>query len=92
MKRRVVVTTEYRGVFFGTLEHRNDREVHLSDARMCVFWSSDVRGIVGLASTGPSRACRISTPAPRVELLGVTSLMECTDVAAAAWEAAPWSS
>ena len=51
----VVVTTEHRGVFFGYLDGSRDSETALlRDAQMCVYWSADVRGVLGLAATGPS--------------------------------------
>lgn len=89
--RYVVVCTDKRGVFAGILEQQEDGKAVLSDARMCVYWSEDVRGVVGLAATGPTGRCRITRAAPRVELSGVTAVMDCTDGAREAWEAGPWS-
>jgi hypothetical protein len=59
--RYVVVTTEHRGVFFGALNGSNDTDktVSLNDAQMCVYWTADVRGVLGLASSGPSQSCRM---------------------------------
>lgn len=90
--RQVVVTTEYRGVFFGTVDSENDRTIVLTNARNCVSWSASVRGIFGLAAAGPDGNCRIGPAVPRITLVGVTSVTDCTDSAVKAWEAGPWSS
>ena len=87
----VLVTTEYRGVFFGYLTGEPRRErLTLERARNCVYWSADVRGFVGLAERGPSAGCRVGPAAPKMTLFGVTSVIECTPEAVARWEASPW--
>jgi hypothetical protein len=94
--KNVVVTTDNvrRGVFGGTLaEHDAESDyVVLTDARMAVYWSADVRGVLGLAATGPSKSCKITPAVPRIELNGVTAVMDMTDVAAKAWAEQPWGS
>lgn len=87
----LVVTTEHRGVFFGYGVPTSESEIRLEKARMCVYWSADVKGVVGLAATGPSSLCKIGLAAPAITLRGVTSVMECSPEAAAAWEKGPWA-
>ena len=84
--KKVVVTTKHRGVFYGLLESRDCGEFVLTDARVCMFWSKETRGFVGLASTGPLSDSRVSTAAPRLEVFDVTAVLECTDEAAKQWE------
>ena len=89
-----MVTTEHRGVFFGFLDGEADRDnktVELTQAQMCVFWSEDVQGIIGLAATGPTRRCRISRAAPRITLQAVTAVIDATPEAVTAWQGRPWS-
>lgn len=90
--KHVVVTTEHRGVFGGTLLMRDDaaKTVALGDAQMCVYWSSDVRGVLGLASSGPSASCKVSPIVPRIDLQGVTAIIESTPAAQKCWRARPW--
>lgn len=88
-ERPVLVTTEFRGVFFGYATDTSGDTIDLKRARLCVYWSSDVKGFMGLASSGPTRSCRIGPPAD-VQLRKVTSVVEVTDLAVKAWEAAPW--
>lgn len=92
MKQQVMVTTEHKGVFAGTLEKYDDKKKQavLTNARMCVYWSADIRGVLGLAASGPSASCRISPAAKRLTLEGVTSISELTAEAAKKWETAPW--
>ena len=85
----VIVTTIHRGVFFGYTTNTDGDIIKLSRARMCVYWSADMRGIFGLAEKGPSATCRIS-PAADVELRGITAVIKPTPQAVEAWERSPW--
>lgn len=62
--RPVLVTTEYRGVFFGYATETDGETIKLDNARNCLYWSTDVMGFLGLAATGPTAGCRIGPPAP----------------------------
>ena len=89
----VIVTTESRGVFFGYLvSDQSPERVVLSNARNCVCWSSDVKGFLGLAATGPTKSCKVGPKTPELTLLKVTSLATCTPESAKAWEEGPWNS
>lgn len=90
---KVVVTTEYRGVFFGVLAEydRANRFVKLADARNCVHWTSANKGFLGLAEAGPLDGSRIGPSVAELDLAGITSVTTCTDAAIEKWEAAPWS-
>ncbi len=92
-EKAVVVTTARHGVFFGYVPTGANLEVDritLKNCRMCVYWSADVKGVMGLAATGPSSSCRITPAAPSFSINEVTGVMVCTPQAAAAWEDAPW--
>lgn len=89
-ERAVLVTTEHRGVFFGYATETDGETITLKHARNCVYWSADVRGFLGLASTGPSASCRIG-PRADITLRAITCVAECTPAAVQAWEAAPWT-
>lgn len=88
--KQVVVSTKHRGVFYGTLAERKPGEVTLTNARMCVYWCVRTKGFVGLASKGPQSGCRITDSAPSIEVVDVTAVIECSEDAVKAWEAAPW--
>jgi|SRR5581483_5384624 len=89
-ERAVVVTTEHRGVFFGYAEDTSGDSIKLRGARNCLYWSTNIRGFMGLAATGPDKECRVG-PAADIEVRNITSVIECTPDAVKAWEAAPWS-
>ena len=85
----VVVCTDKRGVVFGYTTNHEARPVKLTSARMCLYWSSDVGGVFGLAEKGPTKGCKISAVAPSLTLEGVTAVFEVDDAAAKAWAKAP---
>ena len=89
----VVVTTDYRGVFFGYMDQTcvNDETISLRAARNCLVWTSDIKGFVGLAVTGPSKTCRVGPAADMHSLRKITCILACSPQAVAAWESAPWS-
>jgi hypothetical protein len=93
-QQAVVVTTAHRGVFFGHLADRGDRYVKtltLTDAQMCVHWSADVQGVLGLAATGPTQGCKVTRPVPRITLQDVTAVLDATPEAVKLWQDRPWS-
>lgn len=88
--RPVVVTTAHRGVFFGYASDTDGETITLRAARLCVYWSADVRGFMGLAATGPTKGCRIGPPAT-ITVRAITAVLECSPAAVEAWERAPWA-
>ena len=89
-KRFVVVCTKNYGVFGGVVEDSTTDPIIMADSQMCVHWSADVRGVVGLAATGPTKRCRITKPAPSAEIHDITAVFDATDSAAEAWRLCPW--
>jgi hypothetical protein len=88
-ERAVLVTTEHRGVFFGYTTDTTGDIINLRAARNCIYWPSEQKGFLGLASTGPLKGSRIG-PAADLELRKITSVAACTPEAVEAWEKAPW--
>jgi len=86
----VIVTTTHRGVFFGYAKDTSGDAIELRAARNCIYWSSGVRGFMGLAATGPDKQSKVG-PAADIEVRKITSVIKCSPEAIAAWEAAPWS-
>jgi hypothetical protein len=89
----VLVTTEYRGVFFGYVPSGTDlncTEIRLERARLCVYWSADVRGFMGLAANGPSKDCKIGPQVTAITLQRVTSISEVSEKAKNNWENENW--
>ena len=89
--RPVVVTTAHRGVFFGYATDTTGETITLTRARLCVYWSTDVKGFMGLAAGGPTPSCRIGPPAD-ITVRAITAVLEVTPAAVLAWESQPWQS
>jgi len=90
----VLITTDKdkRGVFFGYIKEGDETKEELEsfDVQMCVYWSEEVRGVLGLASGGPNKDCRVTAPVARGLIKGVTLVCECSPEAVLAWKAQPW--
>lgn len=87
--RPVVVTTAHRGVFFGYAHDTDGEQIKLTRSRLCIYWSADCKGFMGLAANGPSKSCKIGPPAD-ITLRNITAVLEVTPEAVERWEKAPW--
>ncbi len=85
-ERPVIVCTEYRGVFFGYASDTSGDVIKLSRAKMAICWGTS-KGVMELASTGPTGKSRISAPAD-IEVRKVTAVFEVTKEAEEKWNAA----
>lgn len=93
-KRPVLVTTEFRGVFFGYAEPFDElpRTITLTDARNCIYWPRVVGGFLGLATVGPIGESSIGPTVSELELYGVTSIGSVSPEAERQWrEVKTWS-
>ena len=86
-ERPVIVTTSYRGVFFGYAENTDGETIFLKRSRLCLYWAADLRGFMGLAAIGPNSTCKIGPPAD-ITLRAITAVMEVSPEAEAKWNAA----
>lgn len=93
-KIAVLITTDNtkRGVFMGFIDPTDaDKETLVAEeVRMAVYWDSSIHGVIGLAANGPNSKCRISPPAKKATLKGVTAVLEVTEDAVEAWRKEPW--
>jgi hypothetical protein len=85
-ERPVIVCTEHRGVFFGYAKDTSGDIIHLTRARMAIYFGT-TRGVMQLAETGPTNTSKISARAD-LEVRKITAVFEVTPAAAEAWEAA----
>lgn len=90
-KKALLVTTKYRGVFFGYGTPSTMSEVVLTKARMCVYWPSELHGVMGLATEGPIKGSRIGPAVARLHVRDITSVAEVSPEATTLWEAEPWN-
>jgi hypothetical protein len=89
-ERPVLVTTVYRGVFFGYTADSSGETIKLRRARNCLYWPQSQKGFLGLAKYGPLEGSRVG-PEADIELRSVTCVAEVTEEAVARWESQPWS-
>ena len=90
-EQAVLVTTEFRGVFFGYASTQNlgpDKSITLSRCKNCIYWDATTGGFLGLAAEGPGPECRVGKEAESVTLYGVTCVAKVGDVAAKRWASA----
>ena len=85
-ERPVIVTTAHRGVFFGYATDTEGETISLKRSRLCLQWTADIRGFMGLASFGPSPSCKIGPPAD-ITLRSITAVLEVTPEAELKWNA-----
>lgn len=83
--RPVIVTTAHRGVFFGYADDIDGETIALKRARLCIYWSADMRGFMGLAAMGPSASCKVG-PAADITLRNITSVLDVNADAVRRWE------
>jgi hypothetical protein len=83
----VLVTTEFRGVFFGYLKDDKNLpdEITITKVRNCIYWDSSIGGFLGLASEGPNDKCKIGVEVPELRLFKVTSVSPVSEEAEKKW-------
>ena len=89
VERAVLVTTVHKGVFFGYATETGGSTIHLRAARNCIYWPTENKGFLGLASMGPLTGSRVG-PAADIELRDITCVAECTPASVDNWEKFPW--
>ena len=87
MNKAVLVTTEFRGVFFGYVKEdkKLPAEITLTKAKNCIYWDGSCGGFLGLASKGPNPDCRIGTEVDELTLWKITSITPVSKEAIKQW-------
>lgn len=91
MTKPVLVTTEFRGVFFGYV--KNDKklpaEITLTGVRNCIYWPLSSGGFLGMVADGPkNKEYRIGARVPEVTLYKITSVSPVDEAVAKVWDEA----
>ena len=88
--RYCMVRTYSAGVFAGTIESRNGKEVVLSNARRIWYWDG-AASLSQLATSGTSKPnnCKFPEPVPEVMLTEAVEIIPITNVAKALIESVP---
>jgi hypothetical protein len=81
-KRYVIVRTYSAGVFAGTLESREGKEVVMSNARRLWYWDG-ASSLSQLAMEGVKKPenCKFPCEVARIELTEAIEIIDCTESA-----------
>jgi hypothetical protein len=92
-KKYVIVRTYSAGVFAGTLESRDGKEVVLTDARRLWYWAGAASlSEMAVRGTSQPKNCKFPVAVPRVELTEAIEILDVTAEAEANIKAVPiWS-
>lgn len=79
---KVIVRGDRSGVFFGTINERNGREVTLSNCRRIWYWEG-AASLSQLAVDGTSSpsGCKFTVTVPEIVILDAVEIITCTDKA-----------
>lgn len=77
-------------VTMGRYVEHSDASITLRDVRCAVYYGVETRGVLGLASRGPSSDSRITGTCRGIQVRW-EMIAEMTDKAVRAWEKEPWS-
>ncbi|EFL88326.1 hypothetical protein [Ahrensia sp. R2A130] len=88
-KTPVIVCTAHRGVVFGDTKNPKKNPIKLKNARMCLYWPSEIGGVFGLGDVGPNADTKISATLSKIELRDVTAVFAVSSEAVKAWKKAP---
>ena len=78
-KKQVIVRGDRSGVFYGTLESRNGREIKLSNCRRLWYWDG-AASISQLAVEGTTKPnnCKFTVVVPEIEILDGIEIIPCS--------------
>lgn len=78
-KKKVIVRGDRSGVFFGTLEEKNGREVKLSNCRRLWYWdgaASDFQ--LALEGVKAPKQCKFTVTIQEIVLLDAIEVIPCS--------------
>ena len=80
--KKVIIRGDRSGVFFGTLEAKEGREVELSDCRRLWYWDG-AASISQIATDGVTKPqnCKFTVTVPTIVIEDVIEIIPCTDKA-----------
>lgn len=92
-KKGYLVFAKPKAVFFGfATEKEMLKECPtLTDAQMCLYWSKDVKGVLGLAKLGPIGDSKVTPSVPSIHIKEkIEAFCECTEEAIKQWQKEPF--
>lgn len=88
--KKVIIRADRAGVFFGTLAEKNGNEVTMTNVRRIWYWDG-AASLSQLAVEGTKAPdnCKFTITVPRMTILGVIEIIECSDEAIKSIEGVP---
>jgi len=88
--KKVIISADRAGVFFGELKEKDGSEVTLVNARRLWYWDGAC-SISQLAVDGTNKpnSCQFTVVVPEMVILGVIEIIPCSDVATKSIEGVP---
>lgn len=88
--KKVIIRSNYAGVFFGTLVERAGSEVKMKDCRRLWRWEG-ANSLSQLAVEGTKKpnGCKFTVIVPEMEILDVIEIIPCTEAAIESIENVP---
>lgn len=81
-KKKVIVRGDRSGIFFGTLEERNGREVKLSNCRRLWYWDGAASNFqLAFEGVKAPKNCKFTISIQEIEILDAIEVIPCTPVA-----------
>jgi hypothetical protein len=80
--KKAIIRADRAGVFFGTLAEKDGNEVTMTNVRRLWYWDG-AASLSQLAVDGTKAPdnCKFTITVPRMTILGVIEIIECSDKA-----------
>lgn len=88
--KKVIIRADRAGVFFGTLAEKNGNEVTMTNVRRIWYWDGAASlSQLAVEGTKAPENCKFTVIVPRMTILGVIEIIECSDEAIKSIEGVP---
>lgn len=77
--KKVIIRADRAGVFFGTLAEKDGNEVTMTDVRRLWYWDGAASlSQLAVEGTKTPEQCRFTVVVPKMTILGVIEIIECS--------------
>lgn len=88
--KKVIIRSDRAGVFFGTLAEKDGNEVTMTNVRRIWYWDGAASlSQLAVEGTNAPDKCKFTVTVPRMTILGVIEIIECSDEAIKSIEGVP---
>ena len=88
--KKVIIRADKAGVFFGTLAEKNGNEVTMTNVRRIWYWDGAASlSQLAVEGTKAPENCKFTVRVPKMTILGVIEIIDCSDEAIKSIEGVP---